>query len=248
MAAISMDALAKLEAQYGLAENGLTYPQRLSRITKIQRGEGWEEPKKEPEVKRGTIDPPQKKDPRQAFKEHPLAGKRLLITPMMKPDKNRHLYFEEPIGHDIEVEEVAAGQLLYGAPEDVDRMVGDYKIVSENPNKVITAKTTLPKSGQEISWLLGQELVPVVRGNDGQRGYIWSLATHKRQYGDTMIQIYGLKTLITQVYPELLQKFKGKPVMMYIDGLVLAASIPQTEAILKEHRRKELQDAKLGLV
>ena len=96
--------------------------------------------------------------------------------------------------------------------------------------------------------MIGKELVPVVRGNDRQRGYIWSFPTHMRQYGDTMIQIYGLKTLITQIYPELLPKFSGKPVMMYVDGLVLAASIPQTDAILKEHRRKELQDARLGLV
>jgi hypothetical protein len=105
----------------------------------------------------------------------------------------------------------------------------------------------VPKSGQEISWAIGKELVPVVRGNDGQRGYIWILPTHMRQYGDTMIQIFGLKTLIQQVYPELLPKFSGKPMMTYIDGLVLAASIPQTEALMKEHRRRELQDAKLGL-
>jgi hypothetical protein len=167
---------------------------------------------------------------------------------MMVPDKNRAVYFDEPVGHDIQVEEVSAGTLLYGSADDVDRMVGDYKVISENPNRIITAKTTLPKSGQEISWAIGQELVPVVRGNDGQRGYIWSMVTHMRQVGDTMIQIYGLKTLITQIYPELLPRFSGKPVMMYVDGLVLAASIPQTDAILKEHRRKELQDAKLGLV
>jgi len=146
------------------------------------------------------------------------------------------------------VEEVTAGELLHGAPEAVDRMVGDYRIISKNPNRIVTAKTTLPKVGQEISYTIGKDLVPVVRGNDGQRGYIWSIPTHTRQYGDTMIQIIGLKTLITQISPELLPRFSGKPVMMYIDGLALAASIPMTEAILKEYRRKELQDAKLGLV
>lgn len=248
MAAIPKKDLELLESQYGLKEDGLSYQQRLSRITKVQKGEVWEEGKKKQTTKRGTFTTTRRKNPTEAVKEHPLFGKRLMITPMMVPDKNRALYFDEPIGPDIEVEEVSAGQALWGAPEDVDRMVGDYRIIKKDPNRIITAKTTLPKTGQEISWQIGKDLVPVVRGNDGQRGYIWAIPTHTRQYGDTMIQIIGLKTLITQTYPELLPKFSNKPVMMYIDGLVLAASIPLTDAILKEHRRKELQDARLGLV
>lgn len=248
MAAIPKKELEQLEARYGLAEDGLTYQQRLARITKVQKGEDYEVPEKKAEVKRGNFTVNRRVPPADALKSHPLFGKRLLITPMMVPDKNRALYFDEPIGPEIQVEEVSAGTALWGAPEEVDRMVGDYRIISENPNRIVTAKTTLPKSGQEISWAPGKEIVPVVRGNDGQRGYIWSMPTHMRQYEDTMIQVYGLKTLITQIYPELLPKFSGKPVMMYIDGLVLAASIPQTDAILKEHRRKELQDARLGLV
>lgn len=248
MAAIPMKELELLEANLGLKAEGLTYQQRCSRVTKIQKGEPWE-PSEKKEVKRGTVDSAQVGNkPAAAPKLHKLAGKRLYITPLIAPDKNRAIYFDEPVGPDITVEEVSAGKALYGMAEDVDRMVGDYKIVSQNPNRIITAKTTLPKSGQEISWEIGKEIVPIVRGNDGQRGYVWIMATHMRQFEDTMIQVYGLKTLITQVYPELLPKFSGKPVMMYIDGLFLAASIPQTDAILKEHRRKELQDAKLGLV
>ena len=250
MAALSKKDLELLEARYGLKEDDLTYQQRLSRITKVQKGEQWSSGEvKKPQGKRGTMGTANEKlSPTEAVKRHPLYGKKLLITPLMTPDKNRALYFDEPIGPDIEVEEVAAGQLLYGMPEDVDRMVKDYKVIRKNPNKIVTAKTTLPKVGQEISYTIGKDLVPVVRGNDGQRGYVWAMPTHVRQVGDTMVQVYGLKTLITQVYPELLGKFSNKPVMMYIDGLVLAASIPMTEAILKEHRRKELQDAKLGLV
>jgi hypothetical protein len=252
MAAISKADLEILERKHGLEEDGLTYQQRLSRITKIQRGESWEPTEKKSDQRR-TIEQatqvrkPKRLSPTEAFQQHPLYGKRLLITPMMVPDKNRSLYFDEPLGHEIEVEEVSAGKLLYDRGEEVDRMVGDYRIISENKNKIITAKTTLPKSGQEISWKIGHEIVPVVKGNDGQRGYIWSFPTHTRQFGDTMIQLYGLKTLITQIYPELLQRFSGKPVMMYVDALVLAASIPLTDAILKEHRRKELQNARLGL-
>jgi hypothetical protein len=248
MAAISMKDLVVLEAKFGLKDDGLSYPQRCSRITKVQKGETWE-PSEKKEVKRGTVESaPPRNQSDTIFGRSPLIGKRLFFTPLIVPDKNRAIYFDEPVGPDITVEEVSAGKMLYGAGEDVDRMVGDYKVVSRNPNRIITAKTTLPKSGQEISWEIGKEIVPVVRGNDGQRGYIWQMATHMRQVDDTMIQVYGLKTLITQIYPELLGRFSGKPVMMYVDGLVLAASIPQTDAILKEHRRKELQNAKLGLV
>ena len=246
MAAISKEELKALEKKFGLEEDGLTYQKRLSRITKVQRGETWEDEKPTSQSRTTTLRP-KKLSPDQLLKQHPLYGQRLLITPMMTPDKNRALYFDEPVGHEITVEEIAAGKLLYDKPSEVDRMVGDYRIVSENPNRIVTAKTTLPKIGQEISWQIGKELVPVVRGNDGQRGYIWSFPTHRRQFGDTMIQLYGLKTIITTVFPELLPKFSGKPVMMYIDGLVVAASIPQTDAILKEHRRKELQNARLGL-
>jgi hypothetical protein len=247
MAAISKEKLGQLEAQLGLTEDGLTYQQRCSRVSAMQKGTTWAATKA-PDLKRGTIASDHAKTRMATIEDHPLYGQRLLITPMMVPDKNRALYFDEPVGPDVQVEEVQAGTLLYGAADDIDRMVGDYKVIRSDPSKTITAKTTLPKSGQEISWLVGKELVPVVRGNDGQRGYVWTLPTHMRQYGDTMIQIYGLKTLIQQIYPELLGRFSGKPVMMYVDGLVLAASIPQTDAILKEQRRKEIQDDRLGLV
>jgi hypothetical protein len=243
MTAPSKAELERLETEYNLKPGELTYQQRCSRLAAVQKGSGWETPKT-PDLKRGTIESAR---PIKPLEQHPLFGKRLLITPMMTMDKNRALFFDEPVGPDIEVEEVQAGPLLYGSPEGVDRISGDYKIIKHDPSRTIMAKTSVPKSGQEISWAIGKELVPVVRGNDGQRGYVWILPTHMRQYGDTMIQIFGLKTLIQQVCPELLPKFSGKPMMMYVDGLVLAASIPQTEALMKEQRRKELQDVKLGL-
>ena len=68
------------------------------------------------------------------------------------------------------------------------------------------------------------------------------------QVGDTLIQVYGLKTLIETVYPELLVKFSGKPMMDYVDGVTLVASIPLTDALLKEQRIKELANEKAGLV
>ena len=241
MTAIKKEELEKLEKKFGLEENGLSYQHRCSRITAAQKGDEWTLP----------IRPENKQAPtpmKEAAKQHPLYGKRLLITPMMIPDAKRALAFEEKIGHEINVREAQAGEMIYGSPEEVDRMVGDYVMVSENKNRPITAKTTFPKIGTEISWTLGKELVPVVRGNEGSKGYIWSFPTSTFQVEDTMIQVFGLKTLITMVWPELLSKFSGKPMMSYIDGVTLVASIPLTEALIKEQRRKELLDAKAGLV
>ena len=130
-------------------------------------------------------------------------------------------------------------------------MVGDYKVLKVDKTRQVIAKTTFPKIGTEISWQIGAELVPVVRGNDGKRGYIWSYPTSIQQIivdGEAYaIQLYGLKTLIRQVYPELEPKFSGKPMMDYIDGVTLAASIPQTHALLKKHIREEAMAEKAGL-
>lgn len=241
MSAISKDELARLEKQYGLTEDGLSYQHRCSRITAYQKGEGdkWTPPEK---ASKKAAEPTT-----SSIKDHPFYGKRILITPLMIPDAKRNLAFDEPIGPEIEVRDFQAGEHLYGAGENVDRMVGDYEIIRTNYNKQVIAKTTFPKIGTEISWAIGKELVPVVRGNDGKRGYIWSFPTQVVQVEDTLIQVYGLKTLITSIYPELLPKFSGKPMMDYVDGVTLVANIPQTEALLKEQRRKELLDAKAGL-
>ena len=180
-------------------------------------------------------------------RQHPLYGKRILITPLMRPDAKRNLAFDEVLGPEIEVREFEAGEHIYGAPEDVTQMVGDYEIVRRNPSKNVVAKTTFPKIGTEISWCIGKELVPVVRGNSGERGYIWSFPTKVIQVGDTAIQVYGLKTLIQQVFPELIPRFSGKPLMSYIDGVTLAANIPMTEALIREQQRKERIDAQAGI-
>ena len=113
--------------------------------------------------------------------------------------------------------------------------------------KNVVAKTTFPKIGTEITFTIGRDLVPVVRGNSGERGYIWSFPTKPIQIGDTIIQLYGLKTLIQQVFPELLPRFSGKPLMSYIDGVTLAANIPMTQAIIREQQRKERIDAQAGI-
>lgn len=236
MTAMKKEDLERLEREYGLSEDDLSYQHRCSRIAAVMRGEKWEKPKPKTE--------PMNTDP----KKHPLYGKKILITPLMVPDARRNIAFEEPIGHDIQVRDAHAGDMIYGAPEEVDRMVGDYVMVHEDKTRTITAKTTFPKIGTEISWTLGKELCPVVRGNDGQRGYLWSFPTSMIKVDDTLIQVYGLKTLITQVWPELLPKFSGKPLMSYIDGITLAASIPMTNALIKEQRRKEMLDAKVGLI
>ena len=243
MAAISKEELEKLEQEYGLQPDGLTYQHRCSRITAYKKGEGesWTPPEKEKKVSR-------KKPTSKRFdNKHPLYGTTLLICPAMRPDAKRAIAYDEELGPDMVVRDYNAGEAIYGAADDVQRMVGDYVVERIDHSKKVIAKTTFPKIGTEITIRLGVDLVPVVRGNDGKTGYIWSFPTKMVQIGDTMIQLYGLKTLIRQVYPELEPKFAGKPMMDYIDGVTLAASIPQTHALLKKHIREEAMATKAGL-
>lgn len=233
MTAIKKEELAKLEAKYGLAEDGLSYQHRCSRIAAYQRGEEWE--------------PPVKKQRKTSIKDHPLYGKRILITPLMTPDAKRNLAYDEELGPEMTVRDVDAGEQIYGQPESVQNMVRDYEVTRIDKSKKVVAKTTFPKIGTELSMCIGKELVPVVRGNSGERGYIWSFPPQVVQVEDSLIQLYGLKTLIQNVFPELLPKFSGKPIMSYIDGVTLAANIPLTEALLKEQTRKELIDERAGI-
>ena len=246
MAAIKMEELEKLEAEYGLEPDGLTYQHRCSRITAYQNGEGdsWEPPEKKAKAM-------PKPNTTRLMAGHPLFGKRILITPLMTPDANRNLAFDEVLGPEMIVHEYNAGEAIYGAAKDVERMVGDYVIERVDNTKRVIAKTTFPKIGTEISMRLGSDLVPVVRGNDNKRGYIWSFPTQLAniEYNGEpyTIQLYGLKTLIRQTFPELEPEFSGKPMMDYIDGVTLAASIPQTHALLKKHIREEAMAEKAGL-
>lgn len=242
MTAIKKEELERLEAEYGLSADDLSYQHRCSRIAAVMRGEEWQPPKRR---KKTAVQ--KQKASQDDVKNHPLYGKRILITPLMTPDAKRALYFDEDLGTDLEVRDFSAGEHIYGEPESVTQMVGDYEIVRRDTSKHVYAKTTFPKIGTEISWCIGKELVPVVRGNSGERGYIWSFPTKVIQVGDTLIQVYGLKTLIQQVFPELIPRFSGKPLMSYIDGVTLAANIPMTEAIIREQQRKERIDDRAGI-
>ena len=241
MTAIKMDELVRLEKENGLQPDGLSYQHRCSRIAAVLKGEEWSMPK--PKPKRKVSDEESTTD----IKSHSLYGKRILITPLMRPDAKRNIAFDENLGPEIVVREFDAGEHIYGQPENVSQMVGDYEIVRRDTTHNVVAKTTFPKIGTEISLCIGRDLCPVVRGNDGQRGYIWSFPTKVIQIEDTLIQLFGLKTLIQQVFPELLPKFSGKPLMSYIDGVTLAANIPMTEALIKEQERKERIDDRAGI-
>lgn len=244
MTAMKKEELERLEAEHGLEPDGLSYQHRCSRIAAVMRGEEWKAPKAK--APRRSVDAPTKPGTSD-IRNHPLYGKRILIAPLMTPDAKRNLAYDEVLGPEIVVKDFEAGEHLYGKPEEVTQMVGDYEIVRRDSTKHVVAKTTFPKIGTEISWCLGKELVPVVRGNSGERGYIWSFPTKPIQVGDTIIQVYGLKTLIQQVFPNLLTKFSGKPMMSYIDGVTLAANIPMTEALIREECRKERIDAQAGI-
>lgn len=243
MTAMKKEELERLEAEHGLEPDGLSYQHRCSRIAAVIKGEEWNPPKKRSKVPIKN----EHKPVADSIENHPLYGKRILITPMMRPDAKRNLAYDEVLGPEIEVREFEAGEHIYGEPESVTQMVGDYEIKMVNPSKQVVAKTTFPKIGTEISWCIGKELCPVVRGNDGHRGYIWSFPTKVIQVGDTLIQVYGLKTIIQKVFPELIPKFSGKPIMSYIDGVTLAADIPLTEALIKEQQRKERIDERAGI-
>lgn len=253
MSAIKMEDLERLEKEYGFKPDDLSYQHRCSRITAIMKGEDWKVPKKkEPRTteapsikKKGVVGP--HGETISKVDRHPLYGKRILLTPMIVPEKNRFLTYDEPLGPVIETREFNAGEAINSMDEDTQRMFGEYNIVNIDKTQQVIAKSSIPKVNTEISWCLGKELVPVVRGNDGQRGYIWSLPTQVIQVEDTMIQLYGLKTLITSIYPELLKEFSGSQMMSYIDGVTLAANIPMTEALLKQHTRKELIDERAGI-
>lgn len=251
MTAIKKEELERLEAEHGLSEDGLSYQHRCSRITAVMKGEEWTPPKKKEQ--RATEDVVSslvgKTGPSGETisrpEQHPLYGKRILITPMMTPESKRFMTYDEPLGPLIETEDYNAGKAIYNQAEDVQRMVGDYEITNIDNTQQVVAKSSVPKVNTEISFQVGKDLVPVVRGNDGQRGYIWSLPSQTIQVEDTLIQLYGLKVLITSIYPELLEKFKNK--LVYIDGVTLAAPIPFTQATLSEHRRQVMIDERAGV-
>lgn len=234
MSAIKKDELEKLEKEHGLEPDGLSYQLRCSRITAVMKGEEWNPPVQE---KKQKLD----------IKKHPLYGKKVLITPLMRPDAKRNLAYDEKLGPDIIVREFEAGEKIYNQPESIQQMVGDYEIVRRDDSRQVIAKTTFPKIGTEITYTIGRDLVPVVRGNSGELGYIWSFPTQTIQIEDTLIQLYGLRTLIQSTFPELLKEFSGKPLMSYIDGVTLSANIPLTHALLKEKARRELIDERAGI-
>ena len=244
MSALKKEELEKLEKEYGLEPDGLTYQHRCSRITAVMKGEEWTAPERKRKPKR-SIKSPSSMD--IDMKHHPLYGKKILIAPMMRPDAKRNLAFDEKLGPEITVREFAAGEQIYNQPENVTQMFGEYEIVSRDETKQVIAKTTFPKIGTEISYTIGKDLVPVVRGNSGEIGYIWSFPSCAVQVEDTLVQLYGLKSLIQSTFPELLEKFSGKPMMSYIDGVTLAANIPLTDALLRQQARKELIDERAGI-
>lgn len=259
MTAMKKDELERLEAEFGLEPDGLSYQHRCSRIAAYQKGEEWTPPEKKP-AKR-ELDPDEHAEqgyfvsvvggmPKEA-KGNPLYGKKLLITPLMTPDAKRNIAYNELLGPDIVVHEFDAGQHIYGAPEEVDRMVGDYEIDHVDPSRMVYAKTTFPKIGTEITYRVGIDLAPVVRGNDHKVGYHWTFPSCILEFvdGDESwpVQVQGLKSLIMQIYPEILPKFSGKPIMDYIDGITLAADIRETHRLIEEARRQWLLDERAGL-
>ncbi len=261
MSAISKEELEKLEREHGLEPDGLTYQHRCSRIAAVQKGEEWVPPVKEPRRQEPVTIRPKDDGEDLMFKpmlkdhpEHWLYNKEILISPGMYPDKNRNLTFDEPIGHSIVVKEINAGEGIYGAPEDVDRLFGDYEIIREDKSKIEYAKTWLPKVNSHIVWNPTKDIVPRVYAPDGKQlhGLLWlspmrsfRIANPDNPKEVAMLYYCGLKQLIEQAMPELLPKFKDKA--RIVDANVTVMDANYVRAVLREHRRKLLLDAQAGL-
>lgn len=262
MTALKKEKLEELEAEYGLEPDGLTYQHRCSRITAYMNGEGdqWQvPPKTEARQMREAVENVSDNGRRplrgphgetvSRVQRHPLYGWTILITPLMTPDKNRFITYDEELGPEMEVDEYNAGEAIQGTEEDhVDRMYGEYNIRRIDPNKKVIALSGIPKINTELSFQIGHDLVPVVRGNSGKRGYIWSMPRMVVQIEDTLIELRGLKSLIQSIAPGLIADgtFSGKPMMEYIDGVTLAADIPQTVAALQRFAKEEYANDRAG--
>lgn len=263
MAAPKKQTVLDWEAEQGLSSEGLSYQHRHSRwnhvVVKGEPLETWQAPAKKaakapqaPYIGQAVAER-QDKDMFEAAKKSHVIGKKLWITPIMEPDKNRFKTYDEPLGEYIEVEEADAGAILYEKPKGVDREVADYQVTAYDPNKQIIGKASVPKINTEITYTPGKDLVPVVRGHKGDTGYLWifpaGLFPVLSEDGTTLtyVQIRGLKSLIEASCPELLPRFSGEHIAKYIDGVTSAVDITQTIGILKEFKRQELRDVAAGL-
>lgn len=245
MAAPTKEALEQWEASVGLTDEGLTYQKRVKRMfeMKSMSNEPREAQAASQAVKQGA---PELLD----ITQHPLYGKLLLISPKLTPNKNRAVEYDEIVGHEIIVEEAHAGAMIEGMGENTDRAYGEFNIVHEDKGKPVVAKSHVPKVNTELTFrLLEDELpVPVVRGTDGQTGYLYSWpSTRIRIDEHNEIMLHGLKSIIRHFFPEYISHFSGKPMMSYVDGVTLVASKPLTDNLMLEARRKKAKDAKLGI-
>lgn len=267
MTAPSKETVAAWEAERGFGEDGLSYQLRCSRYAAYKRseeeGQAWSaEGTKEPQRQQAPVvlqaQSQRRKTMAEAAKESPVYGKMLYISPLMKTDKNRYQEYDEPVGPEMEVEEANAGELLYNKDKSVQREVADYIITKTNPHKQTIARSHIPKINTEITYTCGKDLVPVARGNNGETGYMWifpsglfpvynNIDEVDNSADLTFVQLLGLKTLIQQHAPELLEQFTGEHIIKMLDGVTMVADIPQTIAILKKHARQERRDVAAGI-
>lgn len=238
MSAIKKEDLARLEKEYGLEPDGLSYQHRCSRIAAYQAGQGesWTPPEKE--ARQDTS--------RSSFRLHPLYGKTILLSPRMTADKNRMLYYDEELGPEMETQDVNAGERIYNMDDTTQRLMTDYEITRVSKTRKVIAKSHVPKINTELTYTIGKDLAVVCRG-ESQRGYLWSYPVQDIQIGDTIVRIWGLQSLIREVFPELEREFHDPPLMTYIDGVSLAANIPMTHDIIARARRQRLIDERAGI-
>ena len=184
-------------------------------------------------------------------------GRKILITPKMKPNKNEDRYYEENLGANIKVREANAGERLYASGDGDARIFADYDFIAEDPEHPVVAKTWMPKIGTELSIRPGIDLCVVCEGNDGQKGYIMNFpfqqspaayfTNEQGELEEFHWPLFGLKYLLRSCYPDLEPQFKNAPLISYIDGITEVASIPMTHNLIREHIRKLRIDEQAGI-
>lgn len=172
---------------------------------------------------------------------NPLIGKRLVLTPVGDPDMTHNLASNEVIRFEPALLELDAKKLeVYQCEECAEPF--SYEKARNSRCERVGIEAAFPKNNTVITYTIGRDLFPVVRGCSGERGFLWFGDFQTVEVDGLSLPIEGLRSFLRQVYPDLLPEFKDEPIMKCIDGKILAANIPMTTQLLKERQQRELSD------
>ncbi len=148
------------------------------------------------------------------------------ISTEMKAVKYQVHKYEEPLGYDVEVEEMeATPDMIENAKAD-GVASGTYVIKRKSGRRVV-AQSTLPIENVSITFDSARDVAPVAE-YDGRRGYLWTHPT-----------LFGIKDLLIEsgYYEKYKEKFDGTkyPTNIWYAGTkFLVCSIPLVHYIFTE--------------